>query len=190
MPRPIATSIKSKTMNQQLSQKLRLLITAVITLLIWGHIGWDYTHGGIPTHYILHNADMPGIPNWWGGIVLPFFTYFLLYRIAKRLNRPDNTDSLKLVGLRLVAGLVFAISISVCFMNGIEATDYIMGLIFILAFIFQLYKSEYFLGWVLGASFAFGAIIPIGFGSILCLVFFLIYQLVSGIKRLLRPKSN
>ncbi|MGB3150723.1 MAG: hypothetical protein WBB27_08665 [Maribacter sp.] len=177
-------------MNQPLNQKLRLLITAVITILIWGHIGWDYFHSGIPTHYILQSEDMPGIPNWWGGIVLPFFTYFLLHRIQKRFNRPESNESLKQVGLRFLGGLLFAISISVCFMNGIEATDYIMGLIFILAFIFPLYKSEYLLGWVLGASFTFGAIIPIGFGSILCFLFFLIYQLVGVIKKLLIPKTN
>ncbi len=175
-------------MKNQISQKHRLLITIAVTLLVWAHIGWDYFHGGIPTHYILHSKDMPGIPNWWGAIVLPFFTYFLLFRIHMRLNRPDSKDSLKQVGLRLLAGLLFAISISVTFLNGIEVTDYIMGLIFILAFIFPLFKSEYLLGWVLGASFAFGAIIPIVFGSMLCLVFFLIYQLVGGIKRVVRPK--
>ena len=128
---------------------------------------------------------MPGIPNWWGGIVLPIVTYFLLFRIYKRLNKPESKESLKQVSLRFLAGLFFAISISVCFLNGIEATDYIMGLIFVLAFIFPLYKSEYLLGWVLGATFTFGAIIPIGFGSILCFVFFLAYQMVRVIKSVL-----
>ncbi len=186
--RLMITSIKSKPMNNQLSQRLRLSITFAVTLLVWAHISWDYFHGGVPTHYILYSKDMPGIPNWWGGLLLPIFTYFLLYRIATRLNKADNRDSLKLVGLRFMAGLLFAISISVTFLNGIEITDYIMGLIFILAFVFPLFKSEYYLGWVLGASFAFGAIIPILFGSILCLIFFLIYQLVDSLKRLLLSK--
>lgn len=177
-------------MKNQLSQKLQLFITAIITLTIFGHIAWDYFHGGIPTHYILQSKDMPGIPNWWGAIVLPIFTYFLLFRISKRLDQPDNKESLKLISLRLLTGLLFAISISVTFLNGIEVTDYIMGLIFTLAFMFPLFKSEYLLGWVLGAAFTFGAIIPIVFGSMLCLVFFIIYQVVGGIKKALRPKTN
>lgn len=188
--RLMVTSIKSNLMHNQLSQRLRLSLTVIVTLLIWAHISWDYFHGGVPIHYILHSDDMPGIPNWWGGIVLPIFTYFLLYRIALRLNKPNNIDSLKLVGLRFMAGLVFAISISVTFLNGIEVTDYIMGLIFILSLIFPLHKSEFFLGWVLGASFAFGAIIPIGFGGILCLVFFIIYKVVNRLKRVLLPKEK
>lgn len=177
-------------MKNQLTKNVILSITAIITLLIWGHITWDYTHGGIPTHYLLHSKDMPGIPNWWGAIVLPFFTYFLLFRISKRLNERGNKESLKQIGLRLLGGLLFAVCISVSFMNGIEITDYIMGLIFIMAFIFPLYKSEYFLGWVLGSSFSFGAMIPILFGSMLCLIFFLIYQLVGVVKRVLTPKID
>lgn len=177
-------------MKTQLNHSTRIVITLAVTLLIWGHIAWDYFHGGIPTHYLLHDKDLPGIPNWWGGIVLPIFTYFLLFRIHKRLQVSDGKESLKQIGFRFLAGLLFAISISVCFMNDIMIVDYIMGTVFLMAFIFPIYKSEYFLGWVFGASFTFGAIIPIGFGSILCLLFFIIYQLVGGIKRLVKPKIN
>ncbi len=177
-------------MTAQLDYKTRILITIAVTLLVWGHIGWDYFHGGIPTHYLFHNKDMPGIPNWWGGIVLPIFTYFLLFRIHQRLTNSEGKETLQKIGVRFLAGLAFAISISVCFLNDIMIVDYIMGAVFLMAFIFPIYKSEYFLGWVLGSSFTFGAIIPIGFGSMLCLLFFLIYQLVAGLKRLVRPKIN
>lgn len=70
--------------------------------------------------------------------MLPIFTYFLLSRIAIRLNKPKNAESFKLIGLRLLAGALFAVGISVSFMNGIDITDYILGLIFILALVFPL----------------------------------------------------
>jgi hypothetical protein len=161
-------------------------LTAIITLFVWGRIASDYTHEGIPVHYILHSKDVPGIPNWWGTIVLPFFTftYFLLFRISKRLDQPDNKESLKLISLRLLTGLLFTVSISVAILDRIEVSNYIRNLIFILAFIFPLYKSEYFLGWVLGTAFSFGAMIPIIFGSMLCLI----YQLVGAVKRAIGPK--
>jgi hypothetical protein len=177
-------------MKNLLTQKGRILITTVVTLLIWGHVLWDYTHEGIPVHFILRSKDMPGIPNWWGAIVLPFFTYFLLFRISERLNQSENKESLQRIGLRFLGGILFAVSISVSFMNGNAITDYIMGLIFILAFVFPIYKSEYFLGWVFGSAFSFGAMIPILFGSMLCLIFFLIYQLVAVVKRVLTPKID
>jgi hypothetical protein len=125
---------------------------------------------------------MPGIPNWVGAIVLPFFTWFLLGRIKKRMNRSNRNETLKKIGFRFLAALLFAITISVCFLNDIMIVDYIMGTIFLLAFVFPLSKSEYLLGWVVGAAFTFGAIIPIGFGSILCLLFFLFYSVAKWIK--------
>jgi hypothetical protein len=177
----------------KLPLKLRLVLTAVVTLLVWSHILWDYFHGGIPTHYLLHNSDLPGIPNWLGGVILPFFTWFLLYRIHKRIDiagRSVASESLRNAMFRFLAGILFAVTISVCFMNGIDVIDYIMGCIFILAFFFPLYKSEYLLGWVLGAAFTFGAIIPMGFGSLLALVFFLFYQLAKTIAGIFRSKEK
>lgn len=163
---------------------LRLGITAVVTLLIWGHIGWDYFHEGIPTHYLFHNKDLPGIPNGLGGLILPFFTWFLLYRIHKRIDRSEATtatESLQSVSLRFLLAMGVAIAISVFFTLEMGLIDYIMPTIFVLAFIFPLYKSEYLLGWVMGSSFTFGAIIPIGFGSIFALLFFLFYRVSRGI---------
>ena len=73
----------------KLTQRSRILITAVVTLLVWSHIAWDYFHEGIPVHYLLHNADLPGIPNWLGAIVLPFFTWFLLFSKVHQCQRQD-----------------------------------------------------------------------------------------------------
>ena len=56
-------------MKNQVSQKL-------ILYSYGGPIAWDYAHEGIPTNYILQGNEVPDIPNWWGAIVLPIFTYF------------------------------------------------------------------------------------------------------------------
>jgi len=163
---------------------LRIGITAVVTLLVWGHISWDYFHEGIPTHYLLHDKDLPGIPNWLGGLVLPFFTWFLLYRIHKRIDKSEATstsESLQLVISRFLLAMGVALAISVFFTMEIGLIDYIMPTIFILAFIFPLYKSEYLLGWVVGSAFTFGAIIPIGFGSLFTLIFLVFYKAPRGI---------
>ncbi|WP_281540504.1 hypothetical protein [Maribacter aestuarii] len=177
-------------MKEKLNLSRRIFITAIFSIIIWGHVAWDYFHDGIPVHYILHDDSLPGIPNWWGALLFPFFTYFLLYRINVRIDKTNSKESLQKIGLRFLGGLLFAVAIAVSFVNGIEITDYIMAAVFILAFIFPLYKSEYFLGWVLGSAFTFGAVIPIGFGSILCLLFFLIYKLVGALRGLFKPKIS
>ena len=162
----------------KLPLKLRVIITTLVTLLVWGHIAWDHFHGGIPTHYLLHDDNLPGIPNWLGGLILPFFTWFLLYRIHKRLDDPELpvvSESLRIVIIRFLLAMGVAITISVLFTYEIEIIEYIMLSIFVLAFIFPLYKSEYLLGWVMGSAFTFGAIIPIGFGSVFVVVFFIFH---------------
>ncbi len=168
----------------KLPLRLRIVITLIVSFLIWGHLAWDHFHGGIPSHFLLHNKDLPGIPNWWGGIVLPFFTWLLLYRIHKRIDSADTslaTQNLRSTVLPFISAASVSIVIAVCFSNSIEVTDYIMGSIFILAFFLPLYKSEYLLGWVLGAAFTFGAIIPMAFGSLLALVFFGCYKIPRGL---------
>lgn len=173
----------------KLSRNLRILITILVTLLVWGHILWDHFHGGIPVHYLLMDKNMPSFPNWLGGIILPFFTWIALYRIHKRVDAPNSKDTLRLAIGRFSAALLVAVSISVCFENGIEIPSYILYSIFILAFIFPLYKSEYLLGWVLGASYTFGAIIPMGFGIILAGVFFVFYKGARAIVRIFKSEK-
>ena len=63
-----------------------------------------------------------------------------------------------------------------------------MGALFILAFFKPLYKSEYLLGFVLGATFTFGGMIPMGFGSVLALLFFMFYTIGRILLGLLRSK--
>ena len=176
-------------MNQPFNKQHRLLLTLFISILVWGHVIWDHFHGGIPTHYLFHNENMPGIPNWVGAIVLPFFAWFLLGRIQKRLNVSDSGDTVKKIVMRSFAGLLFAIAISICFLNDIMIVDYLMGAVFLLAFIFPLYKSEYLLGWVIGAAYTFGAIIPIGFGSLLALIFFLLFLFGKWVRTIFQKKA-
>ena len=164
-------------MNDKLTLRLRIAITAIVTLLVWGHIAWDHFHGGIPTHYLLHDKDMPGIPNWLGALVLPFFTWFLLSRIHKRIDREGDSENLGTAVRRFVAALLVGISMSVFFTYYVPILNYILLALFVLAFFIPLYKSEYLLGYVLGSAFTFGAIIPMGFGSILALVFFICYKI-------------
>lgn len=177
----------------KLTLQLRIIITTVFTLLVWGHIGWDHFHGGIPTHYLLHDDSLPGIPNWLGGLVLPFFTWFLLYRIHKRIDKPEilvASESLRSAVIRFFIAMTIAITIAIFFTYEIDVIDYIMLGIFILAFIFPLYKSEYLLGWVIGSTFTFGAIIPIAFGSIFALICFIFYKISRTALVLFRPKRG
>ena len=175
-------------MKSNLTLKTRIAITHLVTVLIWAHVLWDYFHGGIPTHYLFHNKNMPGIPNWIGAIILPFFTWMLLYRMQKRLDKPNTTEIKRKLFLRFIAAAIVAIGISICFSLGIEIPGFVLLSILGLGFVFPLYYAEFLLGWVLGSAFTFGALIPIGFGSIFVLICFILYQIGRILRKLLFHK--
>ena len=128
------------------------------------------------------------MPNWLGALILPFFTWFLLYRIQNRTNNPDSPEPLSKIVLRFLIAAAVAIGIAVCFTLGIEIPSFILLSILGLGLFFPLYKSEFLLGWVLGSSFTFGAIIPMLMGSLFALVCFLLFSLGRLVKGLFVKK--
>ena len=176
-------------MNSNLTLNIRIAITLLVTVFIWAHVLWDYFHGGIPTHYLFHDKNMPGIPNWIGAIILPFFTWMLLYRMQKRLDKPITTETKRNLFLRFLAAVIVAIGIAVCFSLGIEIPSFVLLGILGLGFFFPLYYAEFLLGWVLGSAFTFGAVLPMGFGSIFALICFILYQVGRLLRKLLFGKS-
>jgi len=174
-------------MNEKTFSKARLYFTGVVTLAIWSLLAWNHYHGGVPSHHILARADMPSISNWWGGILLPLLTWFLLYRMQKRLTlHPSEKSSGSALPVTLLYGfagaLVFGILLSTSFALGHAAVPgYMLISIFLLALIFPIYRAEYLLGFVIGMTFTFGAVLPTGIGSVFALIGAVIYLLIRPV---------
>jgi len=180
-------------MNFKLTLINRILFTAIVTLLSWVHLAWDYFHGGIPTHYLLHRKDLPGISNWWGGIVIPLLTWFLLYRIKRRvydkdINEASNTPNHVIYGF--FGALLFGILLSFFFAIGTDVPGYLIIGLFIISFFIPIYRAEHLLGFVLGMAYTFGGILPIVIGSILVLIFMIDYRVVRTFIHYLISKTT
>lgn len=161
----------------------RIYFTVIITLAIWGLLAWNYLHGGVPSHHILAREDMPSISNWWGGILLPVLTWFLLYRAQKRLNllaAKKSMGEMKVkVAIGFGVGLLFGLLLSIFFVLGIsELPGYMILSVFIGALFFPVYRAECLLGFVIGMTYTFGAVLPTAIGSMLALVGALIHLLI------------
>jgi len=153
-------------------------------MLILGLLFWTHFHGGVPSHFILQREDLPELSNWWGGLLLPLLTWFLLGRIKKRLEKqtsltlqPKNENT-KIFRLFLI-GLTFAIVLAVCFTNDyppfLENVPYF---VLILSLIVPIYYAEFILGFVIGMTFTFGAIIPTAFALIMAIIGFIIFNFI------------
>ncbi len=171
-------------MNKKQFFKLRLYVTGVVTITIWTLVAWDHYHGGVPGHHILADETLPKISNWWGVLLLPLLTWFLLYRIQNR-NTANNSSNKETtiysinILYRFASALLFGIVLSVFFsFSNTDVPGYMMLAVLPLAFFFPIYRSEFLLGFVIGMTFTFGGVLPTGIGSVLLLVFAVIYLVV------------
>jgi uncharacterized protein YacL len=165
-------------------RKLRIILSVIISILILGLLLWGYFHGGVPSHHILDQKNLPAISNWWSGILLPILTWILLGKIKNRIEKQPKIDSqykseLKRVLVRFSIGLVFGIILAVSFINNYNPfLDNVLYLLLILSFIIPIFLSEFILGFVLGMTYTFGAILPTAFILIMAAIGFVIYRFI------------
>ncbi|MBS1609336.1 MAG: hypothetical protein JSS70_11380 [Bacteroidetes bacterium] len=163
---------------------IKILITGIITILILGLLLGQQVHGGVPGHHILDRKDLPVISNWWGALLLPVLTWLLLSRIEKRLMqhgasmRESNHQTIKF--LRLFSfGLFFGILLAVPFLTNFKLfLDNVLYLILLLSLFVPLFYAELILGFILGMTYTFGAVLPTAFILLMAALSFVIYRFI------------
>ncbi len=170
-------------MYQTHLKKIGLAIVATVSIGIWVLLIWQYFHGGVPSHSFMARKDMPSISNWWGALLLPLLTYFSIYSIQKRLfidkNEVISPKQLQSVLLLFIVGLCYAGVMAYCFVTKKNDINGILfqGL-FVLALIFPLFRAEFFLGFVIGLTYTFGAILPTFIASVFVSISFIAHKYV------------
>ena len=173
-------------MNEATFFNVRIYFTALVGIAIWSLLAWNHFHGGVPSHHLLAREDLPSISNWWGALSLPLLTWFLLYRVQQRMAKQDEPVSAMGIPTQVVYGfagaLVFGIALSVFFTlnySGIPAN--MLKALLIAALFFPIYRAECLLGFVLGMTFTFGAVLPMLIGSVLATLGAVLYLLVRSL---------
>jgi hypothetical protein len=181
-------------MNERFLFKIRIYFTAIVTFSIWTLLAWSHYHGGVQSHHLLANKDLPAISNWWGGLIIPILTWFLLYRIQKRISNQQNGGLTILkysrhILYRFIGSFLFGILLSIFFT--FEYSDMagfmVLGLLPISLF-FPIYRAECLLGFVFGMTYTFGTVLPTCIGSIFVSVCAVVYLLIRP--RILYLKSK
>jgi hypothetical protein len=169
--------------KHQLS-RVRLHFTALVTLAVWVLLAWGYVHGGVPSPHLLHRADMPAVSNWWGALLLPAMAWFLSGLTLRRVIIHSSANG---VAPRLPTGVIYGfcgsllsgVLLSVAFVNGHDAVASYMFLgALVIALVLPIYRAEYVLGFVLGMTFSFGAVLPAFVGSAIAAVSAVFHLLV------------
>ncbi|MFD0738420.1 hypothetical protein ACFQZQ_03850 [Lysobacter koreensis] len=163
-------------MNDAKLARVRVAATVVVMLLELAHLAWEYFHGGVVSHHLLAREDLPSISNWWGAVLLPALTWFLVGRIHRRAARHRAGRGSVLgypagIVAGFVAALVFGVALSMAFTlghNSVSSALFFGALL--LATVLPLYRAECVLGFVLGMTFTFGAVLPSLVGSVIAAI--------------------
>lgn len=159
--------------------RLRIGLTIFTAIAIWSLLGWQHFQEGVPSHYLLQNPELPLISNWWGGLLLPALTWGLLSLTRRRVNAAES-PRIRPVIVGLLAGLAFGASMAITFFTGHESiTSYLFFGLLPLALILPVNRPECLLGFLLGMTPGFGAVLPTLFGMAMALATFLIHRFIG-----------
>ncbi|GAB2545662.1 hypothetical protein [Rufibacter soli] len=172
-------------MNKASFFKVRIWFTALVAIAIWALLSYQHYHGGVPIHHILADENLPSFSNWWGALLLPVLTWVLLFRIEKRADSSNESGysgaptSLKYVVIGFAGALLFGSLLSIFFSLGYQdLPGYMLLGLFALALFVPVYRAQCLLGFVLGMTITFGAILPTGVGLILSMITAVIYLVI------------
>ena len=153
-------------------RRTRLTFTGLVILAELLHLTWEATHGGVVSHHLLNRADLPAISNWWGALLLPLLAWFLFGHVIRRerLRSGAIGHGFALhrdVVVGFVGALLYGLALSVAFRQGAETitTSLFLGM-FVAALLLPVYRVEALLGFVLGMTFTFGAVLPLIVGTL------------------------
>jgi hypothetical protein len=149
--------------------------------MILGLLFWEHFHGGVPSHHILQQKDLPEISNWWGAILIPMLSWVLIGRIESRIFKQGaftQNQKIKIIGLFLT-GLILGFLIVFSFTNNyqffLENVPYIFLL---LSLLIPIYYAEFILGFILAMVYTFGAVLPTIFILLFASLGYLIHKFI------------
>jgi hypothetical protein len=182
-------------MNAVPANVTRIILMAFALIFELVHLGWEHLNGGILAHHVLNRADLPAISNWWGVVLVPALTWFLIGRIQRRISKQvaDNPSRFRLPPVVLagfLGSLVYGAGLALAFTMNYEAVSYMFLGLFAVSILVPTYRAEYVLGFVFGMTFTFGAVLPIVIALLVASFSRLLHLFFGSVGRLIRNSRS
>lgn len=177
----------------RLTRRLLAALPVLAFAAAAAHLAWEATHGGIRSHHLLNQADLPAISNGWGLLVLPVLGWMTAWFVGRRAMTRAHAASRALAAFcgALAVGLALAAAFRM------ELSGVAAGLFFAVllsGLVLRTYRAEYVFGFVLGMTFVFGSVLPtmvaVVAGTVSVLAHFVGYPAVAALYRRLRGASH
>lgn len=165
-------------------------VAGFVALLLAG----EAINGGVVTHHLMASADMPGISNWWGLVTLPVLAW-LLFPASESGSEKESENEIvepskgwfgfsKAVWKRFAAAIAYGGIMAVGFELGYDqVTGNMLMILFPVGIFYPLYRGELVVGFVMGMTYTFGGIIPIGAAAIVGLASLMLHWVARFVMR-------
>ncbi|CAM3715763.1 hypothetical protein [Roseateles saccharophilus] len=161
----------------------RLQLAAFALLAECLHLGWEALHGGIATHHLLQRADLPGLSNLWGLLVLPALAAWAAGRLP-----PATAGDGRRIAVGFALPLLLGAALSLAFTLQLQAlTEAVFFGSMLLALLLPAHRPESLFGFVLGMSWTFGALLPTLIGAVIAGLSWLVRGIARRAWRVVRP---
>lgn len=175
------------------SRHLLVVAPAVAFAAAAAHLAWEASHGGIKSHHLLNQADLPAVSNVWGLLVLPVLGWLAAYFVRRRAASSAHAPNRALAAF--CGSLVVALALSAAFR--LELGNVTAGLFFAVLLsgvALRTYRAEYVFGFVLGMTFVFGSVLPtmaaLVAGTVSVLAHVVVYPAIAALYKRLRGASS
>jgi hypothetical protein len=162
-------------MNKLSFKAAQIYATVLVGIFIGSVLLWEQFHGGVTTHHILQRKELAGISNWWGLLLLPLLCWISFHNMQKRLKKlkADNQTErleIKQMATGFIGALIYGICLATAFsFENTVFMDYQVDCLVPLLLFVPMYRSEYLIGFVVGMTVTFGAVLPLGFALIVAI---------------------
>jgi len=171
------------------TSRRRILLTLLALCAELALLAREYLHGGVLSHHLLANPDLPAVSNWWGLLLVPLLTWWTVGRVERRARLAASAGR-PLMPAPLIAflcALAYGAMLAALFAAGSPLVDYLFFGLLALALVVRLWHAEYLLGFVLAMSWVAGPILPAMFGSVIAVFSWLVHAAARALWRRLRP---
>jgi len=179
-------------MNATCSANCRLVLTVAALCAELFHLGWEHTHGGVLAHHLLANPDLPAVSNWWGVLLVPLLTWWLVGRIERSVQARRRGARRGVIApwTGFVGALVYGGALATAFSLGSPLVNQLFFALPALALVLRLWRAEFVLGFVLGMTFVFGAVLPTLIAGVVAVLSWAVHAAAGAVWRRLRPQDG
>jgi len=164
------------------SNRFPILIPLTVLAFTVAHLTFEHLTGGVKSHHLFNQADLPAISNWFGLITLPFLGVIFGQRVYTHPTTKHWAGVPVPMLVALLSAFIYGAILAASFLlSATNITSIAFLGLFVCGFVFPVYRIEYILGFVAGMTVIIGSVLPLLFALVVALTSFVVRYIVRKI---------